>query len=168
MHNVSGVWSQLLIIGMDLRVFARFLWLCLFQSCYPPAHLLETCHWFGRGTSHGGLTVCGDEKQKLLFRCRQGWPWDCGDCAISLTKVCSTPQWCCHGACFFGSTNTTSFSIAENRFHPAVFLYLVRPWFWTFPNFGDLCSKVYFVNGVGFLSASWKIWFIGMEHTFLV
>lgn len=75
--------------------------------------------WERQITSHDGFTVCGDEKQKLLLSCRQGCPWDCVDCTISLTKASSTPQWCCHGACFFGSTNTTPFSMVENRFHPA-------------------------------------------------
>lgn len=47
--------------------------------------------WERQITSQDGFTVCGDEKQKLLFSCSQGWLWDFVDYTISLTKVSSTP-----------------------------------------------------------------------------
>lgn len=99
--------------------------ICLVPVIVPTAVLVSLSQspvnllWERQITSHDGFTICGDEKQKFFFSCRQGWPWDCVDCTISLTKASSTPQWCCHGACFFGSTNTTPFSMAESRFRPA-------------------------------------------------
>lgn len=171
---------------MDLRAFAWFLRLCLLQSCYkgvplwtPPeftrdsASPLWTCHCFGRGRLQAMMvSLCGAEKQNLLFSFSQGCPWDCVDCTISLTKVEFNTRvvlpWCM----FLWKHQYNTLLYCREQASPcknmcAVFLYLGRPWFWTFPNFGDVCYKVYFKNGAVLLSASCKIWFICMEHASL-
>lgn len=55
------------------------------------SHVNLSLLWERQIMSHDGSTVRGDEKQKLLFSCRQGWPWDCIDCTSSLTEASSTP-----------------------------------------------------------------------------
>lgn len=43
--------------------------------------------WERQNPGHDGSAVCGDAKQNLLCSRRQGWPWGCVECTISLTKV---------------------------------------------------------------------------------